>query len=609
MLGAILGDIIGSPYEFSREPIEEREFPLFREDSDFTDDTVMTLAIADALMEGEEDKEKTRALFISKMRKLGRFYANAGYGEMFMQWLCRQDDEPYNSFGNGSAMRVSPVAWMFDNLDKVEEFAELSAEVTHNHPEGIKGAKAVAAAIYMARTGSSRFEIKKYIETKYGYDLDRTIEDIRAYPQVSASCQITVPQAIIAFLESEDMESAIRKAVSLGGDTDTLAAITGSIAEAYYSVSDSYKKEIFKRIPSDLMPILERWQALMRKKKTQRMYYDEAYKYAELMHEDQKRIGGEAYFTHPAAVAEILNKRDFPLEYRIAGLFHDLLEVTDAEEDRIMAYGGPEVLEAVKIMTKEYYLDMETFINRVKSNPIAMNVKGADRVHNLTTAVVTDWRFKKRFIEETRKWYYDFPGWEEEIKAKTEALEATIPEEYRYKKNEEIKKSFGLDKLFGMSSNVLKMLDKGAFLTTKSGQKKNTMVISWGAVGEMWGKPMIMIMIRRSRYTRELLDDSSDFTVSFADPEKLKDELDFCGKESGRNVNKFAKLGLVTKDSKYVEASIIDTPALHFECKTFYKTEVTAEGLTSAEDYDEFYSDGDMHTLYFAEIVEAYETE
>ena len=160
-----------------------------------------------------------------------------------------------------------------------------------------------------------------------------------------------------------------------------------------------------------------------------------------------------------------------------------------------------------------------------------------------------------------------------------------------------------------MSSNVLKMLDKGAFLTTKSGQKKNTMVISWGAVGEMWGKPMIMIMIRRSRYTRELLDESQDFTVTFADPEKLKEELDFCGKESGRNVNKLAKLGMVTKDSKYVEASIIDTPALHFECKIFYKTEVNGEGLASAADYDEFYADGDMHTLYFAEIVEAYETE
>ena len=150
MLGAILGDIIGSPYEYLKEPVEEREFQLFREDSEFTDDTVMTLAIADALMEGEEDREKTRELFISKMRKLGRFYPNAGYGTMFMEWLCRQDDEPNNSFGNGCAMRVSPVAWVFDSLKKVEDFAQLSAEVTHNHPEGIKGAKAIAAAIYIS---------------------------------------------------------------------------------------------------------------------------------------------------------------------------------------------------------------------------------------------------------------------------------------------------------------------------------------------------------------------------------------------------------------------------------------------------------------------------
>lgn len=608
MLGAILGDIIGSPYEYLKEPVEEREFPLFREDSDFTDDTVMTLAIADALMEGEEDREKTRALFITKMRKLGRFYANAGYGEKFMEWLCRQDEEPCNSFGNGSAMRVSPVAWMFDSLEKVEEFAELSAEVTHNHPEGIKGAKAVAAAIFMARTGSGRYEIKEYIETRYGYDLSRTIEEIRAYPQVSSSCQITVPEAITAFLESEDFESAVRKAVSLGGDTDTLAAIAGSIAEAYYSIGENYKKEVFKRLPADLMDIVNRWQVLMRQKKTQRMYYDEAYKYAEMMHEGQKRIGGEAYITHPAAVADILGSRDFPLEYRIAGLFHDLLDVTDAEEDRILAYGGPEVLEAVKIMTKGYNTDMEKYIERVKSNPIAMNVKGADRVHNLTTAVVTDWRFKLRYIEETKKWYYDFPGWEDEIRKKTEELEKTVPEEHRHKKEEDVRKTIGLNRLFDMSSKVLTMMDKGVFLTTKSGQKKNTMIISWGAVGEMWGRPMIMVMVRKSRYTHELLSESDDFTITFADPSGLKEAWEVSGKESGKSVNKFAKLGLVTKDSKYVEAPVIDTPALHFECKIFYRTDVSPEGM-SPGDYGEFYGDDDVHTLYFAEITDAYETE
>ncbi|MDO4481697.1 MAG: ADP-ribosylglycohydrolase family protein [Bacillota bacterium] len=608
MLGAILGDIIGSPYEYLREPVEETEFPLFREDSDFTDDTVMTLAVADALMDGEEDREKTRKLFISRMRKFGRFYANAGYGERFMEWLCREDEEPYNSFGNGSAMRVSPVAWMFDSLEKVEEFAELSAEVTHSHPEGIKGAKAVAAAIFMARTGSGRHEIKEYIEKKYGYDLSRTIEEIRAYPQVSSSCQITVPEAIIAFLESDDFESAVRKAVSLGGDTDTLAAMAGSIAEAYYSIGDNLKNEAFKRLPADLMVIVSRWHEVMKKKKIQRMYYDEAYKYAEMMHEGQKRIGGEAYITHPAAVAEILRKKDFPLEYRIAGLFHNLLDVTDADEDRIRVYGGAEVLEAVKIMTRGYNMDMEEYIRRVKSDPIAMNVKAADRVHNLTTAVVTDWRFKLRYIEETRKWYYDFPGWEDEIRSKTEALEMTIPAEHRNKKEDDVRQNIGLSSLFNMSSRVLTMMDKGVFLTTKSGHRKNTMIISWGAVGEMWGRPMVMVMVRKSRYTHELLSESDDFTITFADPSNLKEAWEVSGKESGKSVNKFAKLGLVTKDSKYAEAPIIDTPALHFECRIFYRTDVDSKGM-SPEDYKEYYSDNDVHTLYFAEITDAYETE
>ncbi len=274
MLGAILGDIIGSPYEFDGVQVEEREFPLFKNESDFTDDTVMTLAIAEALMEGEEDKEKTRKLFISKMRKFGRYYPNAGYGAMFMDWLCREDDEPYNSFGNGSAMRVSPVGWMFDTLEKVEEFAELSAEVTHNHPEGIKGAKAVAGSIFLARTGASRYDIKKYVEQNYGYDLSRTVEEIRMYPQNSASCQVTVPAAIIAFLESEGFEGAVRKAVSMGGDTDTLGAITGSIAEAYYSVGDNLKKEAFKRLPLDLMNVMERWHKIMMQKKMDRLFYN-----------------------------------------------------------------------------------------------------------------------------------------------------------------------------------------------------------------------------------------------------------------------------------------------------------------------------------------------
>lgn len=257
MLGAIIGDIIGSPYEFSREGVEENEFDLFTWASEITDDSVMTAAVASALLDGGGDRDLTKDLVIKRMRKYGRFYPNAGYGRRFAEWVCRDEDGPYDSFGNGSAMRVSSVGWLFDSLEEVLEFAEITAAVTHNHPEGIKGAQAVAAAVFLARTGSSKEEIKKYTEEKFGYDLGRTIEEIAVYPQVSTSCQITVPEAITAFLESSDFESAVRKAVSLGGDTDTLAAMAGSVAEAFYGIDEDIVKEGRKRIPHDLLAVVD----------------------------------------------------------------------------------------------------------------------------------------------------------------------------------------------------------------------------------------------------------------------------------------------------------------------------------------------------------------
>lgn len=236
MLGAIIGDIVGSIYEFDNH--RTKAFPLFTSECFFTDDTVMTLAIAEGVMNGSSPDA-----FVKAMQKYGNLYPDAGYGGRFSEWLDSYNCEPYNSWGNGSAMRVSPIAWAYDSLEAVETYAEVSAAVTHNHPEGIKGARAAAACIYLARTGKGKDEIKEYIKNSYGYELDRTIDEIRPEYKFNESCQRTVPEAIIAFLESTDFEDAIRNAVSLGGDSDTLAAITGSIAEAAYGVPEEIRQK------------------------------------------------------------------------------------------------------------------------------------------------------------------------------------------------------------------------------------------------------------------------------------------------------------------------------------------------------------------------------
>lgn len=216
LLGAIAGDIIGSVYEFS--PVKEWNFPLFTEASKFTDDTVMTIANADWLLTGDS--------LLGIMQDYGNRYPLAGYGSSFIRWLWADDPQPYNSWGNGSAMRVSPVGWAFDTLEETLVAAKRSAEVTHNHPEGIKGAQATAACVFLARTSKSKQEIKKYVEETFGYNLDRTCNEIRATYSYDISCQGTVPESIIAFLESTDYESAIRLTISLRGDADTMGAVS-----------------------------------------------------------------------------------------------------------------------------------------------------------------------------------------------------------------------------------------------------------------------------------------------------------------------------------------------------------------------------------------------
>lgn len=258
MYGAILGDIIGSPFEFDRGD-KTKDFKLFSRRSHFTDDSVMTLAVCEALLKVGQDvtvKEIEDAV-ISSMQSWGRRYPHAGYGGYFRRWLTARHPEPYNSYGNGSAMRVSAAGWLYDSLEKTRVVAKATANVTHNHPEGIKGAEATASAIFMARNGSSKEEIKKYIENEFHYDLNRTLNEIRPGYHMDETCQKTVPEAIIAFLEAKDFEDAIRNAVSLGGDTDTLGAITGSIAEAYYGIPEWLITECRKRINKDMRIVLD----------------------------------------------------------------------------------------------------------------------------------------------------------------------------------------------------------------------------------------------------------------------------------------------------------------------------------------------------------------
>lgn len=238
MWGAVIGDIIGSAFEWHN--VKTTEFELFSKETRFTDDTVMTVAVADAILNIEHHKNpmhyaaQRKMTYACKLREYGRKYPDAGYGEMFNQWLSSQEPKPYRSYGNGSAMRVSPIGFAFHSLDQVLKEAEMSACVTHNHREGIKGAKAVASAVFIARTGGSKSDILSYVQKQFHYHISGRLDDIRPTYQFDSSCQGSVPHAMIAFLESENFEDAIRKAISIGGDSDTIACIAGAIAHAFY---------------------------------------------------------------------------------------------------------------------------------------------------------------------------------------------------------------------------------------------------------------------------------------------------------------------------------------------------------------------------------------
>ncbi len=249
ILGALAGDVIGSTYEFHN--VKRTDFELLPPGSSFTDDSVMTLAVAQALMDSREGTPLSTAL-VERMRELGAAHPNAGYGGKFAKWLCAESAAPYNSWGNGSAMRVSPAGWFCQSLEAVEFVAAETAKVTHNHPEGIRGAATTAGCILLARNGASNEGIAAYA-TKCGYSLEFTLDDIRPTYTFDVSCQGSVPQAIKAFLESTGFEDAIRKAVSIGGDSDTIAAIAASIAQGRYGVPLDISTQIRARLTPDLL--------------------------------------------------------------------------------------------------------------------------------------------------------------------------------------------------------------------------------------------------------------------------------------------------------------------------------------------------------------------
>jgi ADP-ribosylglycohydrolase len=248
MIGAIAGDIVGSVYE--ARPIKRKDFPLFDSRCTFTDDTVLTIAVAWAIL--------SKKPYRDAVWEIGRRYPHAGYGGSFIRWLMSDKPQPYNSWGNGAAMRVSPVGYAFDTIEDVLEQARLTAVISHNHPEGIKGAQATALAVFLARTGFDKEEIRHQISGRFEYDLQRSVEQIRPTYSFRISCQETVPEAIVAFLDSLSYEDALRNAISLGGDSDTLACITGGIAEAYYGpVPDAIRTKVQTILPSHLWKITE----------------------------------------------------------------------------------------------------------------------------------------------------------------------------------------------------------------------------------------------------------------------------------------------------------------------------------------------------------------
>ncbi|MCR4792363.1 MAG: ADP-ribosylglycohydrolase family protein [Lachnospiraceae bacterium] len=260
MYGAILGDIAGSRFEFDA-PGWTKDFEFLTKEDNWTDDTVMTIAVAEALMNVGKDAgiQEMKAAVIERMQDWGHRYPFAGYGGRFSGWLSSPDPKPYGSFGNGSAMRVSAAGWLYDSLERTREVAGATAAVTHDHPEGLKGAECTAAVIYMGRTGSSKEEIREYADAEFGYDLSETLEEMRSRHRMDETCMDALPKALRSFFDGTSVEDVIRNAVSLGGDTDTIAAIAGAMAEGMYGISESERNDVMRYIEPDMRKVVERF--------------------------------------------------------------------------------------------------------------------------------------------------------------------------------------------------------------------------------------------------------------------------------------------------------------------------------------------------------------
>ncbi len=253
MLGAIIGDIVGSRFEWHNH--KSKDFELFVDDCKFTDDSAMTIAVAKALLDSKSDYSDLSEKTVEDMQKIGRKYYDVGYGGSFRRWLIDENPQPYNSWGNGSAMRVSPVGFAAKSIEEAKELSKKVTEVTHNHPEGLKGAEAISVAIYMARNGKSKEEIKKYMTENY-YELGQSVEELQKTYKFDVSTQGSVPPALECFYESTDFEDCIRNAISIGGDSDTIGAIVGGLAEAYYGIPEDIKKKAMGYLPEDLTQII-----------------------------------------------------------------------------------------------------------------------------------------------------------------------------------------------------------------------------------------------------------------------------------------------------------------------------------------------------------------
>ena len=310
MYGAILGDIIGSRFEFDRGG-KTKDFELLTVEDNFTDDSVMTVAVAEALMDAgkEASVKEIEAACIRAMQRWGSLYPHAGYGGRFRIWLKDNDPKPYGSFGNGSAMRVSAAGWLYDSLERTREVARATANVTHNHPEGLKGAECTAAVIYMARNGASKEEIADYVVKEFGYDFSESLEEMRKRHEHVESCQDSLPKALRSFMDGISYEDVVRNAVSLGGDTDTLAAIAGAMAEAFFGIPASLTAECLLRINPDMREVVERFDAAIgRVDEDEDEEYDENRPLVEtlqnLMAEQDKEKRVDAYLAFLNALAK-----------------------------------------------------------------------------------------------------------------------------------------------------------------------------------------------------------------------------------------------------------------------------------------------------------------